>query len=127
MKKIIFAAGFFLLMLSSCTSETTEIYELAKQSDRVQVVFNSKPEAYLDIDSKKQIRKFDDYISQETTPVYYCNYDGYILFFTENGTVRMDFNIQEDCQHIVYTYGGITETKKLTPEGLSYLRSVKPA
>ncbi|MFN0274512.1 MAG: hypothetical protein ACKVPJ_02105 [Chitinophagales bacterium] len=117
---------FCVTCFASCKYENIEVYELAKQTEKVQVVFTSKPEAYEEITSKKKIRQFANYISMEDTPVFHCGYDGYLLFFTENGSVRMEFNLQEDCRHILYNYAGATQTKKITPEGLEYLLSVQP-
>lgn len=116
------------MFLISCDTSYTNlaVYELAKQTDRIQVVFNERADKYQDITSRKMIRKFDSYISEEDTPVYNCGYDGYILFFTENGSVRMEFNLDDECQNIVYTFAQVTYTKKLTPEGLAYLQSVQP-
>lgn len=117
-----------LMFLISCDTSYTNlaVYELAKQTERIQVVFNERADKYQDITSRKQIRKFDSYISEEDTPVYNCGYDGYILFFTESGSVRMEFNLDDECQNIVYTFAQVTYTKKLTAEGLAYLRSVQP-
>lgn len=112
-------------MLMRC-EPVTEVSELVKQTERIQVVFNTNLGDYTDITSKQQIRKFKSYITDEPTPIYECGYDGYLLFFTEAGSVRMDFNLMDDCQHVIYDYGQSIETRKLSDEGLEYLRSIAP-
>jgi hypothetical protein len=115
-----------LLVLGSCKYENIEVYELAKQTERVQVVFSNKPEDYEELTSKRKIRQFANYVTMDETPVFHCGYDGYILFFTKEGSVRMEFNLQEGCRHVLYNYAGVTHTKALTPEGLEYLLSIQP-
>ena len=104
----------------------TEIDELVKQTERIQVVFNTNLGDYTDLTDRKSIRSFDDYITDEPTPLYKCGYDGYLIFFTENGSVRMDFNLQDDCLHVIYQYGESVETRRLSNEGADYLRSLAP-
>jgi hypothetical protein len=116
---------FMVTMLMRC-EPVTEVSELVKQTERIQVVFNTNLGDYTDITSKQQIRKFKSYITDEPTPIYECGYDGYLLFFTEAGSVRMDFNLMDDCQHVIYDYGQSIETRKLSDEGLEYLRSIAP-
>lgn len=114
-----------LSLFSACSSESTEIHELVKATEKVQIVFGNEFNQYTELTKKKDIRDFEDYISLEETPIYKCGYDGFIVFFTEHGSVRMDFNLSDDCTHVAYTYAGIFETRKLTPEGIEYLKSIR--
>lgn len=116
---------FMAVMLMRCGT-VTEIDELVKQTERIQVVFNSNLGDYTDIDDKKIIRMFDDYITDEPTPLYKCGYDGHMIFFTEAGAVRMDFNLQPECLHVIFQYGESVETRLISPEGAEYLRSLAP-
>ncbi|MBC8173769.1 MAG: hypothetical protein H7X71_07680 [Chitinophagales bacterium] len=124
--RFIFLFLIFFGLLSCNNKSSTEIYELVKQTEKIQIVFNTRLDKYTDITERRDIRKFDDYISEEDTPIYNCGYDGYIIFFGEQGSVRMDFNLSDDCQHVLYIFGDVLQTKKLTPDGLEYLRSLQP-
>lgn len=121
-----FFALCFCFLIGCNQQPNTEIYELAKQSEKVQVVFNNRPDKYIEITSRKEIRKFDDYISTEDTPVFHCFYDGFIVFFSNGGSVRMEFNLEEGCRHIAYNYGENVVTKKITDEGYAFLMEMKP-
>ncbi len=116
---------FIAVMFIRC-EKTSEIDELVKQTERIQVVFIINMGDFTDITDRKSIRKFDDYITDEPTPVYKCGYDGYITFFTEFGSIRMDFNLQDDCIHVLYPYGETLQTRLISEEGEDYLRSIAP-
>ncbi len=125
---------FMLVMFLRC-EKTTEISELAKNTDKIQVVFydqSGNENFFIDIIDKREIRKFSGYISEEETPLYKCRLDGRIIFFLNEEAARgnfnsvdMDFNLQDDCHHVAYEYSGGLQTKQLTNKGLSYLRSLK--
>ncbi|MBC8046010.1 MAG: hypothetical protein H7Y00_04395 [Fimbriimonadaceae bacterium] len=114
-----------IYLFTTCNTTSTEISELIKQTDKIQIVLNEKPDKYLDITERKDIRKFNDYITEDDTPYFKCAYDGHLTFFTKDGSVIMDFNVSDDCAHIIYTYAGELRSKKLTPKGLEYLKSVQ--
>jgi len=114
-----------MVMFMRC-EKVSEIDELVKQTDRIQVVFNSNLGAYTDITERKEIRKFDEFITDEETPIYKCGYDGYMTFFTEHGSIRMDFNLQDDCVHVLYPYAQGLETRLISPSGVEYLLSIAP-
>ncbi|HAE12794.1 MAG: hypothetical protein H6548_11845 [Chitinophagales bacterium] len=127
MYKYILGAFFtFMAVMFVRCGEVTEIDELVKQTERVQIVYNTNLGAYQDITDKKEIRAFSDYILDEPTPLYKCGYDGYMIFFTEHGSVRMDFNLQDDCIHVLYPYGETLQTRLISKEGVAYLRSQAP-
>lgn len=113
-----------------CRRET-EIDELVRNTEKIQIVYNNPEGTYYDITDQKDIQKFAGYISSENTPVYHCGYDGKMIFFLrpdmvkENkNSIEMNFNLRDDCNHIEYEYAGELQTKKITAKGLDYLRSL---
>lgn len=115
---------FITVMFVRC-EKLTEVDELAKQSNRVQIVFSDNLLNYTDVNDKKEIRRIANFITDEETPFYKCGYDGYMIFFTDHGSVRMDFNLQDDCAHVVYDYAMTIKTFKISEEGITYLRQLK--
>ncbi|MBA3284407.1 MAG: hypothetical protein H0U27_05025 [Nitrosopumilus sp.] len=124
MKLQIIGLIIYSISVFSC-KEQSEVYELAKQSDKIQVVFYDNPSSYIDITKRSERTKFSKYISEEQTPYLKCDYAGAIIFFTEYGSVKMDFNLSDDCQHVIYSFGGEVETRKLTEEGLAHLKDLQ--
>lgn len=133
--KIILGAYIvFMLVIFMRCEKVTEIDELVKNTEKVQIVMyhESSADTYFDITDKNEIAGFDDYISSENTPVYKCSYDGRIVFFMNDdvvsgnkNSVAMDFSLQDGCVHIAYEYAGGLQTKELTDEGIAYLRSLQ--
>ncbi len=125
---------FLLLMFLRC-EKVTEISELAKNTDKIQVIFydeSGNEASFIDITDKKEIRKFSSYISEMETPLYKCRIDGRLIFFLNEESARgnynsvdMDFNLEDDCHHVAYEYSGRLQTKKMTDKGIDYLRSLK--
>ena len=115
---------FIAVMLIRC-GEVSEVDELAKQTNRIQIVFTNDLLNYTDITSNREIKRIASFITDEETPFYKCGYDGYMIFFTEHGSVRMDFNIQDDCAHVVYDYAMSIKTYRISEEGITYLKQLK--
>ena len=116
---------FMVIMLMRC-GPVSEIDELVKQTDKVQVVFYERLDAYTDVTARRDIKRFSDYILEEPSPLYRCGYDGYLVFFTGTGSVRMEFNLRDDCLHVVYPYADGVQSRILSQEGQDYLRSLAP-
>ncbi|MFI5172616.1 MAG: hypothetical protein ACHQFW_09505 [Chitinophagales bacterium] len=124
---------FFVVMFFRC-EKVTEITELVKNTEKIQITFynDSLPDTYIEITDKSEIRKFDNYISTKETPVFKCGYDGQILFFmnedVSNGkqnSIVMEFNLKAECRHVAYNYAGGLQTKEITDKGVEYLNGIK--
>lgn len=124
------ALVFFIVMFLRC-EKVTEITELTKNTEKIQVVFynDSIPNTTLEITDKSEIKKFGKFISDKDTPLYKCSYDGQLIFILSsdiaNGnknTITMEFNLQPDCTHIAYMYAEGLHTKELSEEGVAYLK-----
>ncbi len=127
------ALVFFVIMFLRC-EKVTEVTELVKNTEKIDVVFyhDDKPNTVIQITDKAEIKKFGNYISTKDTPLYKCKYDGQIIFrisddITSNdkNTITMEFNLQPDCVHVAYMYSEGLRTKELTPEGMSYLKALQ--
>ena len=78
----------------------------------------------LETDKKEEIEKLAGYISDENSPDYKCGYDGIIELKTTKGDVNMEFNLHNECKHIVFTFENKRYTKKLTQDGWEFLRDL---
>jgi len=124
----------FMLVIFMRCEKVTEITELVKNTEKIQVIFynDSTQNTFVDITDKKEIKKFNDFITNDDTPVYKCGYEGRIVFFmaddvaagTKN-SVAMEFNLSDDCRHIAYPYAGGLQTKLLSEDGISYLKNLQ--
>jgi hypothetical protein len=135
--KIILGAYLvFMVVLFMRCEKVTEVSELVKNTEKIQIVIyhDSSSDTYFDITEKKEISEFADFISDKNTPVYKCSYDGRIVFFMNDdvasgnkNSVGMDFSLKDGCEHIAYEYAGGLQTKELTDEGIDYLKKLLSA
>lgn len=123
---------FITVMFMQC-EKVTEISELIKNTEKIQVVFynDSLPDTFVDIEDKKEIKKFKSFITDDDVPVLKCGYDGRIIFFMDNdltegpkNSVSMEFNFDDDCMHVAYQYAASLNTKRLSMSGAEYLKKL---
>lgn len=126
------ALVFFVVMFLRC-EKVTEITELSKNTESLQIVFynDSIPNKIVEISDKSEIKKFGKFITNKDTPLYKCDYDGQIIFILsddvssgDKNTITMEFNLQPDCTHVAYMYAEGLRTKELSAEGVEYLKKV---
>lgn len=66
-------------------------------------------------------------ISKSESPDYFCWYSGAMYFFS-NGELVLDtmlFNLCEECNYISFTCNDKYLTRRLSPAGFNWLRSVQ--
>lgn len=124
---------FMTVMFMRC-EKPTELTEVVNNTEKIQIAFynGDAPDTYVEITERGDIKKFDNFVGSEDTPVYKCGYDGQIVFFlypdvaagTKN-TITMEFNLQPDCTHMAYVFAGALQTKTITSEGIDYLQSLQ--
>ena len=112
------AIVFFIVMFLRC-DKVTEITELSKNTESMQIVFynDSTPNKIVEITDQSEIKKFGKFISDKDTPLYKCDYDGQIIFVLNNdvaigkkNTITIEFNLQPDCTHVAYMYACLLYT-----------------
>lgn len=133
MKLFNFILGAFLVFITLTfmrCNEVTEITELVKNTEKIQIVFynGDHQDTYIDITDKSEIKNFGDFVDNKSTPILNCKYDGKIVFFLETNTpsgqknsTSMEFSLSEDCKQVGYMYNQMWQTKNLTNEGYKYL------
>ncbi|MEZ5014341.1 MAG: hypothetical protein R2794_08625 [Chitinophagales bacterium] len=126
--------GAYLVMMAVVVmrcEKVTEISELVKNTEKMQIVFyaDGEPVTYYDVTDKEEIRAFRKYISSDDSPMLQCPMDGRLIFFMQEdvapgskNSIGMDFSLQGDCHIITYPYGGVMQTKKLSAAGVEYLK-----
>lgn len=63
-------------------------------------------------------------ISDSPADFYKCGYSGSIEFFKDNESIsNMSFNIQPDCNHIVFRVKDRMMSRKLTDQGINLLNN----
>ena len=83
------ALVFFVVMFLRC-EKVTEITELSKNTESLQIVFynDSIPNKIVEITDKNEIKKFGKFITDKDTPLYKCDYDGQIIFILSDDVMR---------------------------------------
>lgn len=79
----------------------------------------------LEFTSKEEIAKIINFISKIPAPLYKCAYQGAIDIFKNGESIlneKMEFNISEDCQHIIFIYNTKLISRKITNDGINFLR-----
>ena len=71
-----------------------------------------------------EIVKILGYITDEDSPQNTCGYNGIIELKLKEGFMNMEFNTGENCNRIVYTYQDLLFSKKISPDGISYLNKL---
>ena len=75
-------------------------------------------------DKKDEIVKILGYITDEDSPQNTCGYNGIIELKLKDGFMNMEFNTDENCNRIVYTYQDLLFSKKISQDGISYLNKL---
>ncbi len=127
MLKTIFPA-IVLIMVLGCTSGIDTYLE--NNTDMVKLRFYALNGDSIDydyltvmIESRKEIQKIIGSISVKSRPRYKCGYNGKIEFYNNREILirQMKFNLNKNCNHIIYTHNGTLYSKKITEPGIRYL------
>lgn len=122
MKKILYVA-LFILFLTGCGGGNP-FDEVIENSTRIEISLYSKGKVVLTIEDKEQIKAFAKYIMPKYTKEYKCGYDGKVVFDTPGKKYEAEFNLSDDCKQIVCVIDDELISRKLTPEGLEFLRDL---
>ncbi len=128
MKKLLplFLIAFFFC---SCGDDVI-IQKIADESSRLvisgyyTVGDKRTKELVYQTEKKDDIKKVLGYISSEDSPQNTCGYNGIIELKSTKGFMNMEFNTEPGCIKIVYTYDDILYSKKITPDGISFINSL---
>lgn len=108
------------VILSKITGETQKLTIYIDKD-----VGNKRTRTFkLETDKKVEIEKLAGYISDENSPDYKCGYDGIIELKTTKGDIIMEFNLRDECKHIVFTYENKRYSRKLTQDGWEFLKDL---
>jgi hypothetical protein len=119
-----------LILISAC-NEDKLITKIFSETQKVSIytyedVGNKRTKSFVfGSDLKGEISKLAEYISSESSPDYKCGYDGIIELQTNRGNIDMEYNLMNDCRHIVFIYEEKRYTRKLTDAGWEYLKSLR--
>ena len=137
MKRLSIIVGIVLFILIGCdiSMDTAMRMYMHENADRVEILFYTghaekglKPvlaQTFMDIENIDRVLKF---ITKKPAEPYKCGYSGEIIFFTgDNSSIaeRMKFNIDPGCEHIVYMFNQEFYTRKISKEGLTFLRELR--
>jgi hypothetical protein len=128
MKNILFLLAF-TLFFCSCSDDVI-IKKISNESSKLSIsgyytVGDKRTkELVYETEKKDDIKKILGYISSEDASQGTCGYNGIIeLKLSKGGFMNMEFNTS-DCNKIVYTYEDIIYSRKISPEGISFINGL---
>lgn len=117
---VVIAFGGMLMTFTNCTS-------LLKEVSQVTVVVYTKEGKKIEVLSTKEkgeISQLKTFVTSKKAPLYKCSYNGEITFYTEKGTISGEYNHSAGCGHIVFLINGELVSRRLSKEGLNYLKKL---
>jgi hypothetical protein len=120
---------FTLLLISSCGDDAI-LQKIAGETSKLVISgYYSVGEKRMktvvyETDKKDEIKKILGYITDEDSLRNDCGYNGIIELKLTKGFMNMEFNTDDNCNRIVYTYQDLLFSKKISPEGLTYLNGL---
>ena len=120
-----------MLVMACNNSGNNVLSGIAEQSNKAEISFYdidqpdpSSAISYIEVTDPKEIKKLAKIVSKFVSPEYKCGYGGTLLFKKDNNIlVLMEFNLDPECQHIVFFLEGQQYSKKINKKGIKLLRS----
>lgn len=110
----------------NCTVSNSQVFKDVTSVEIIKTYARANTEL-LKTDKKAEVDKIVGFITNRNAPLYKCAYHGKIKFFTKDAMVEAEYNHSEECAHVVYMKGTEIVSKKLTKEGVLYLRKLSEA
>jgi len=132
MEKYFLIATLFVITLCNKSNQCIE-HVLATVDSVAVVIYADTGRGF---DTKTYLFTFNDpdsivmaktCISKTESPDYFCWYSGEMHFFSNGERVLdvMRFNLCEECNYIAFTCEGKYLTRRLSPIGLNWLKSIQ--
>lgn len=112
--------GGILMTFTNCTSLLDEVSQVTivvytKGGKKVEVLATKE---------KRVVNQLTTFITSKKAPLYKCGYSGEITFYTAKGIIAGEYNHSTDCGHIVFLINGELVSRRLSEEGLNYLKKL---
>lgn len=79
----------------------------------------------IDLTGKDEINRVLGFVSGMISPGYKCGYTGMIEYYCRDGNVILDMEFNTGCNTIVFVYGDRLYTRRISPDGLKYLKGLE--
>lgn len=119
----------FILLSLSCTNRTA-LQQYIHDADVVKVYIYSGsaiPFVHYETNDIDKIKLWSSYIDEKTDGSASCSYEGKLIFKASEDSTIMKFSLKDGCTQVAYTFHDTLFVKKLTPDGISFLNSLKKA
>lgn len=127
--KNLFFLSICILFFASCTKQSA-LHKLIQETDVVKVYISSGatvPMVHYETNDIDKIKMWKNYIDENSNATGDCNYEGKLIFKVYEDSTLMQFSLQNGCEQVSYKLNDTLFVKKLTPEGISFLNSLKQA
>ena len=129
-KKLFFTLSIFLFCFVSynCSSyksallnetEKIIIYIYGLENGKIINDFNK-----IEILNKNEIKKIINFTTRIISPAYKCGYQGKIDYYCKNNNLILDMEFNTDCNTIVFVYNDKLYTRRISKDGLIYLKNM---
>ena len=130
---IILFVPILMLTMACNNADDNVLSGIAEQTNKAEISFYdiNQPDptsaiSYIEVTDPEEIKKLANIVSNYVSPEYKCGYGGTLIFKKDNNIlVLMEFNLDPDCQHIVYFLEGQQYSKKINKKGIKLLKSFK--
>lgn len=132
MKKFFVFMFLFLISFAGCDDSIKGTLDKQLMGvDKVKIYFTNivptkdtaaEQRAIITITNQDTVNMLAQSITDETSEFYKCGYTGTIEFFKDNVSIsNMQFNLMNECNHIVFRVKDNIYSKKISPQGIGML------
>ena len=117
-----------VFLLVACGKKEPEWKNKISQATSVEIGIissNAYQNQIIRMKDAKDVDVLKKMITDEEAAVANCGYSGAITYFKDTvNLISLKFSIDENCPHVAVDEDGKTILRKMTPEGLSYLKNL---
>ena len=136
-KKYVLFIILILILLFSCSNNLGKyFYSNLNKADSVKIIFYKDNKSlfndtiikydFKNFKFKSQEKIFKKFISNENRPFFKCGYTGKIIYYRNNSILlEAEFNIFDECSHIVFEYKNKIYSKKISNNSLQFLKNLR--
>ena len=121
----------FLLIFSILLFSCNKYKEILKDAELIKITvyiydndFIDHENYYIEIMEINKIKIISKYISNVSSPLYKCGYNGKIEFYCKNNNILLDVKFNTGCNTIVFEYDNKFYNRRISKDGIIYLENI---
>jgi len=121
----------FLLIFSIFLFSCNKYKEILKDAELIKITvyiydndFIDHENYYIEIMETNEIKNISKYISNVSSPLYKCGYNGKIEYYCKNSRILLDAQFNTGCNTIVFEYDNKYYHRRISKDGIMYLEYI---